>query len=340
MILASATLALGVVYGVCLQRGGFCGAALWSSAVLYKDTRGLVGIGFAVATSWAGFAVLVALDLVVPDPNPLRLLSAVVGGLVFGAGMVLAGGCVSGTLFKAAEGRLTSIIALLGIGLGAVATEDGVLAPVKRALVQATREVRAPPGLHDLVGVPYPAAAGGLAVLGLAGLAVLHVRQCRRASRPAWPAWGALLRGAWPPAVAGVAVGAVGWAGWLLSTAAGRNYPLGVTGGVQGAFSLLVQGEAPSGTWTVLLCAGLLVGSAASAVLRRDWKLRSAEPDTLLIALAGGLLVGFGASVGRGCFVGNMISGLGLLSLHSLLFSACFVAANWITTILYLRGLR
>jgi len=338
--LALLTVGLGVVLGFCLQRGAFCGSTLLSSFILERDARGLVGIGFAVAVSMTGFAGLAALDLVVPDPNPLRLLSAVAGGLVFGVGMVLAGGCVSGTLFKAAEGRLPSMLALVGIGLGMVATEDGLLSPAKRALVEATRGVRAPSGLGALVGVPYPLAAGAVGTLALAAMLVLHARQCRRAGRPVLPEGGQLLRGAWTPAVAGVAVGAIGWLAYLVSTASGRNYPLGVMGGVQAAFSLLVRGETDVGTWSLFLCAGILAGSALSALLRRDWRLRSAEPDTLLVALAGGLLVGFGVSVGRGCFVGNMVSGLGLLSLHSLIFAACTVAANWITTLLYLRGLR
>jgi len=333
------TIALGLALGVILQRGAFCGSSLLSTWVLDRDGRGLIGIGFAIGVSMAGFAVLAALGLVVVDPNPMRLLSAVVGGLVFGVGMVLAGGCVTGTMFKAAEGRLTSILALVGIGIGATAADEGLLLPVKQALVKPTAALKTPPGLHDLLGLSYPVAAGLLAGLLLAGMIVLHARQCRRAGRALLPPVRELLVGAWPPALAGVGVGVLGWLAFLSSTAAQRNYPLGAMGGVRGALSLLVTGKSPGNTWILWLCLGLIAGAALSAALRGGWKLRSAPPETLLIALFGGLLVGIGASFGRGCFMGNMISGLGLLSLHSLVFAAFTVLANWSTTLLYLRGL-
>ncbi len=329
-----------MLFGFVLQRGGFCGSALLSSVWLQKDHRGLLAIGFAIAVSMAGFAVLVALGQVVPNPNPMRLLSAVVGGLVFGVGMVLAGGCVTGTLFKAGEGSFTSMLALVGIAVGTTSTNVGLLAPLKSWLVVATRELRPPAGLHDLLGVSYPVAAGAMAALLLASLISIHSVTSRRASRPLLPPPSTLLHGSWPAVVAGSAVGVVGWLGYLASSSAGRNYPLGATGGVREAFTTLVSGELPHNSWTILLVAGTLLGSAISALLRKGWKLRSADPETLLFALLGGLLVGIGATIGRGCFIGNMVSGVALLSLHSAIFALCTVFANWATTILYLRGLR
>jgi uncharacterized protein len=334
------TLGLGLLLGFVLQRGSFCGSSLLSAFVLTGDLRGLVATGMAVAVSMCGFAVLAALGLVIADPNPMRLLSAVVGGLTFGVGMVLAGGCVSGTLFKAAEGRLPSMLALVGIGVGTTATDEGLLAPVKRGLVTATRAIHVPPGLHDLLGVSYPWAAGTIAVVSLFGVTMAHVRLSRRAGRAICPSLHQLAAGPWPAAIAGAAVGVLGWLAFLSSAANGRNYPIGVTGGVQGAFSWLVRGEGPENSWSTILVAGILLGSATSALMQRAWKLRSADPLTLLVALAGGLLVGFGVSVGRGCFIGNMVGGVALLSLHSALFAVLAVAANWVTTLFYLRGLR
>jgi uncharacterized membrane protein YedE/YeeE len=253
--------------------------------------------------------------------------------------MVLAGGCVAGTMFKAAEGRLTSILALVGIGIGAVATDEGLLVPLKQALVKPTAGLKIPTGLHDVLGLSYPLTAGALSVALMVLLVALHVRQCRRFDRPLLPPARQVLTGAWTPALAGVGVGVLGWLAFLSSTAAQRNYPLGAMGGVRGALSLLVTGKSPGNTWILWLCLGLIAGAALSAALRGGWKLRSAPPEILLVALAGGLLVGIGASVGRGCFMGNMVSGLALLSLHSLVFGIVTVLANWATTLLYLRGL-
>lgn len=339
MILAL-TAFLGLALGFALQRGGFCGSAMLSTVLLHRDWGGVLATGFAIFVSMLGFAGLVALGWVVPDPAPLRLLSAVVGGVVFGVGMVLAGGCVTGTLFKAGEGRLPSILALLGIGLGATATDGGLLAPLRKGLVGVTRSIRVPAGLHEVVDLPYPLVAGTVGAVGLVVVVLIHVRRNRRINRPILPNPASLVRGAWPPVVIGPVVGILGWLAYLASTATGRNYPLGATGGVEGAFSTLLTGTLAPTTWTMALTAGMVAGSALSALSRRDWRLRSAEADTLLWALLGGFLVGFGVSVGRGCFMGNMVSGTALLSVHSLVFGFFTVLANQATTLVYLRGLR
>ncbi len=331
-------LLLGLAFGFTLQRGSFCGSSLLSTVVLHRDAKGMVGILAAISVSMLGFALMAHLGWVIPNPNPMRLLSAVVGGTVFGVGMVLAGGCVTGTLYKAAEGRLTSMLALGGIGLGALVVDKGILASTKKALVVATKTIRPDAGLHDVVGVSYPVAAVVLGALGLAAVGIWAVKNRRPGGVEL--SMKKLISGGWSPVTAGVVIGGLGWAAYLLSSAAGRNNPLGGLGGVKNAFGWALSGEISGSSWMVFLVLGILAGSALSAALRRGLTLRSADAATLLIALLGGVLVGMGAAVGRGCFIGNNISGLALLSLHSAVFAVFTVVANWVTTILYLRGLR
>jgi len=331
---------VGIVFGVALQRGGFCGSSLLSSVVLYRDRAGVVGMLAAIAVSMVGFAALAQLGWIVPNPQPMRLLSAVVGGGVFGVGMVLAGGCVTGTLYKAGEGRLTSMLALLGIGVGAAVMDRGAGAAAKKALVAATKQVRVGPGLDEVLGVSYPllaALVGGVGIAVVVALSVAH----RRGREPSGSSGKALWRTArWSPVTAGVVIGVLSWVAYLLSSAAGRNYALGGLGGARGVFNYLTAGETPGSLWMVGLVAGIVAGSALSAGVGGAWKLRSADAATLLVALLGGALVGAGASVGRGCFIGNTITGLALFSIHSLVFTGCAVVSNWVTTVLYLRGLR
>jgi hypothetical protein len=333
-------LLIGLLFGFALQRGGFCGASLLSSVVLYKETKGLVGILAAIVVSMVGFAVLVQLGWVIANPNPVRLLSAVIGGLTFGTGMVLAGGCVTGTLFKTGEGRLTSMLALLGIGIGAPAVTDGFLKPVRRQLVVATKDIRWSAGVHDAVDLSYPVLAGMVGTLGLVAVLILGLAKRRKTEARSSFSMKTWLSKGWSPVTAGVVIGILGWLAYLSSSAAGRNYGLGGLGAVKGASSLLLTGEYGGSTWTIYLAGGIVVGSAVSARLRRTLKLRSADPTTLLVALLGGALVGAGAAIGRGCFIGNGVTGIALLSVHSATFACCTVGANWVTTILYLRGLK
>jgi uncharacterized membrane protein YedE/YeeE len=331
---------LGIIFGFVLQRGGFCGSSLLSTVILFKDRKGLVAILVAVLVSMVGFAVLAELGWVITNPKPMRLLSAVIGGIAFGVGMVLAGGCVTGTLYKAGEGRLTSMLALVSLGIGSVLVDQGLLKPMKRAVVMATREIRWSASLDEVVGVSYPLIAGIIGGVGL--IVILAVYLARRKSLVPKIDLSAkkIISGSWSPVTSGLVIGVLGWVAYLLSSAAGRNYPLGGHGGVKGAFQLITGGETSSSTWMMFLVGGIIVGSAISARMRGTLKLRSADPATLLFALLGGVLLGIGASIGRGCFIGNGVSGLALLSLHSMIFAVCTVAANWVTTAIYLRGLR
>jgi uncharacterized membrane protein YedE/YeeE len=331
---------IGFLFGFVLQRAFFCGATIISSVVLSREFRGVFGLLLAIFVSMFGFAALTRFEWVIYNPNPLRLLVAVIGGVTYGTGMVLAGGCVTGTLFKVGEGRLTSFLAMIGIGIGANVVDKGLLAFTRRPMVMATRDVSAPPGISEMVGVSYAAAAAVLGVIGLLAVLATVYRHRKPAAEKKPLDMKRIVTGGWSYVSGGIAVGVLGWAAYLSSTAFNRNYPLGAIGGVKGDFALLVGGTASASEWQMMLVVALVFGSAFSAFLRRELKLRSADAATLLFAMLGGVLVGAGATIGRGCFIGNMISGLALLSLHSVIFAVCAVLANWATTIVYLRGLR
>lgn len=331
---------IGFLFGFVMQRSGFCGSAMISSVFLYKDYRGVRGTLLAIFVSMLGFAALAHLEWVIPNPNPMRLLSAIVGGTVFGVGMVLAGGCVTGTLYKAGEGRLTSMLALVGIGIGSNLVGYGLLAPARKAVDAAARGVSVPAGIHDAVGLGFPMTAALVGAAGLLVVGVLMYLRRSRANEGSGFSLKTLVSGAWPVATGGILVGVIGWLAYLSSTPTGRNYPLGGVYGVMSVLSHAVGGDKTGSEWLMLNVAGIILGSALSARMRGKWTLRSADASTLLIALFGGILVGAGALMGRGCFTGNMISGIGLLSLHSILFGIFTVLANWATTVLYLRGRR
>jgi uncharacterized membrane protein YedE/YeeE len=288
---------------------------------------------------------------------------ALLGGALFGVGMVLAGGCVSGCLYKGAAGNLNSLVALLAMPAGIGLVEYGPLHDLLVRLKQ-TRLAAADGGpvtLSSLTGLPFWA----LAML-IAG-ATLAWALLRRRSQPAatdtdpHPSVGSFLRRPWKAWQAGVAIGLLALPAYVSSAASGRNYPLGTTHGVLHASLLLtdaplqqitarpVSTAAPEQTtapaprkkvvwWLVLLVGSLMIGSHLAARLSGQARLLPKPPEQVLVAAVGGFLVGAGAALATGCIIGNILSGWALMSVGMVAFAVVTVLANWATTVLYLRG--
>jgi uncharacterized membrane protein YedE/YeeE len=91
---------VGFLLGFFLEKADLCGASAFSEVVLSKDWGKLRGIWVVIVVSMLGFALLSGLGLVKLNPKPLIWANMALGGLVFGVGMVLAGGCVVGNIMS------------------------------------------------------------------------------------------------------------------------------------------------------------------------------------------------------------------------------------------------
>jgi uncharacterized membrane protein YedE/YeeE len=356
---------VGFLLGFVLQKGDLCGASAMSEAVLFRDRRKLFGLWVAVVASMVVFATLDLLGLAKPDPKPLRWLSMGAGGFVFGIGTVLAGGCVSGCLYKAGAGNVNSMAAIAGIPIGVGLVEAGPLAALNRAMrgIVVSGPGGRPVTVGSLFGVPFWVVASACAAATIGW--VVAVRRRRPPASPAARACPGLRR-PWRPWVAGLAVGVVGGLGWLSSAAIGRNYPLGVTHGPYHAAVIALSGSpqpawlvkasipatcSPEDAlrmdvavrpevvwWLVGLVASLVAGSFVSARLGGRAKLLPRPPEQTVIAFFGGIVVGMGAGVANGCVIGNIVSGLGLASVGAAVFAAATFLGNRLATRLYLMG--
>ena len=116
----------GLALGFILQRSRFCFVSAVSDCFLFRDTRLLEGILCGLFLATLGFAFI--MYRLVPDPTsgatPLTAIVSpfgwhlVIGGVLFGGGMMLSGGCVVGNLYRIGEGALSAIVAFVGIILG------------------------------------------------------------------------------------------------------------------------------------------------------------------------------------------------------------------------------
>ena len=106
----------GFVYGMCLQYGRFCFSSAFRDLFAVGVPRMAVGIMIAMVLFGLVSALVTATGNSTFHPAPYGIHS-VIAGFIFGVGMVLTGGCASGSLYKAGEGNVTAMLVILSISV-------------------------------------------------------------------------------------------------------------------------------------------------------------------------------------------------------------------------------
>ncbi|KAB3530243.1 YeeE/YedE family protein [Alkaliphilus serpentinus] len=119
---------IGILIGVTMQRSRFCFAASFRDPIMVGSTSLLKAILIALIISTVGFFIIQyntieihGLHLLENIPGQLKPvgLHTALGAILFGVGMVIAGGCASGTLMRIGEGYILQIVVLIGFIIGA-----------------------------------------------------------------------------------------------------------------------------------------------------------------------------------------------------------------------------
>src|SRR3546814_3578155 len=124
------------IFGAVVQRSNFCTMGAISDMVLMGDGNRLRSWVLAMAVAILGSQLLQLAGLIdlkgaiYTTPN-LGWLGAAIGGLLFGFGMVQAGGCGSRTLVRFGAGNLQSLLVILMIGIAGYATLRGIVGPAR-----------------------------------------------------------------------------------------------------------------------------------------------------------------------------------------------------------------
>jgi hypothetical protein len=273
-----------------------------------------------------GVHVLLAVGAVQIPVRPLHWAANVLGGVLFGVGMILSGGCSGSTWYRIGEGAIGAWVVLLGFGIGATTAAVGVLDPVRKALQQPvlTTSAGAPPTLANVTGLsPW------VVIAILAGLAGLWLY--RGAAEPEHAKW------PWP--LTGVAVGVLIALGWWASSFGDR--PAGITFAANTGQLLTypMVGYPTKVTWSMLLALGVPVGAFVAAASRGEFRWKLPPGWSLVKIFAGGLLMGASALIAEGCNINQGLTNSATLAIGSLLTFASMMAGAWLTLwALYLRS--
>jgi len=338
-----AAFALAVAFGAIAQHTRFCTMGAVADIVTMSDWTRMRAWILAIAIAVLGFNTMVAFDLVqakntlYAGPNVLWL-SNLVGGLLFGFGMVLASGCGSKTLVRIGTGNLKSLVVFFVLGLAAYATLRGVTAVARVATLDTVSLTLAtgqdlPSMLAGSAGKSrqWWAHAASVAI----GVVLIGFVLARREGRNA-EVW-----------IGGVGIGAVVVGVWWVSGRLGylpehpqtleetfvatnsrRMESLSFVAPLAYTLDWLILFSDKTRVLTIGIVSvfGVIAGSAAVAMGTRSfhWEgFRGAE-DTAN-HLVGGALMGVGGVLALGCTIGQGLSGVSTLALGSFITLAALI---------------
>ncbi|AKJ28257.1 YeeE/YedE family protein [Caldimonas brevitalea] len=335
---------LSAAFGAIAQRTHFCTMGAVADIVNIGDWSRMRMWVLAIGVAVVGFNAMVGLGWVDASKTLYggpRVLwaSALVGGFLFGVGMVLGSGCGSKTLIRVGGGNLKSLVVFLVLGLAAYATLRGITAVARVNSVDRLSLTLA--GSQDLPSLISAATGWSRAALAW-GLGLLVGGGCI--------AW-ALARPEGRTAnnlAGGIGVGAVIVGVWWVSGRLGyvaedpntlqeafvatnsqRMESLSFVAPVSYTIDWLIFFSDKSRVLTlgIVSVLGVVVGSAAASLADRSFRwegFRDAQ-DTAN-HLVGGALMGIGGVTALGCTIGQGLSGVSTLGLTSFIALAAIIA--------------
>jgi uncharacterized membrane protein YedE/YeeE len=361
----------GLAFGFILQRARFCFASAFRDIFLMGYGRNMKGLllGLVVASIGMGLVMsrqvpMTFLGTYPPGANVLPLgIHTALGGLMFGVGMVVSGGCVSGSIYRMGEGYVASWVAFAGV-MGGLLISAYTWNWWWESYISTAPRIWLPHWLGHpgaLVATLVGLAAVYLWVLWMehrAGMVVaaapiLEPAPESVADEVRSVARRVFVRG-WGVLPAGALLGALNV---LLFTA---REPWGFTGevsrwsiGVASLFGaapgpllgvedlpgcVLVPSDGVFFNHMLFLVCGMFFGSFAGALGAGEFKIRVPQnPVRYVQSLGGGAMMGYGSGIAMGCTIGALFSAIPSLAVNGWVFGIFLALGAWVGTQLIQR---
>lgn len=305
----------GLPLGLATRLGRFCTMGAIEDLLYAGDATRMRMWFLAIGTAIIGTFSLTALNLL--DPNQSFYLSirwmpaaSVIGGLMFGYGMALAGNCGFGALARLGGGDLRAFVIVLVLGLCAYITLSGPLAPLRVwVFPQSPVTNDFPPGLAH-----FAARAFALSIPTIGITVGILIALGALASRAFLMQRKSIL---WA-VVVGLAI-TCGWAAsYHVATTGYTDMPV-----VSHSFSAPVgetllyamTGSARAPSFAVGSVLGVLFGAFIGSIIKGHFRWEACDdPRELRRQITGAALMGVGAVIAMGCTVGQGMSAFSVLA--------------------------
>ena len=347
-------LLLGLSAGFVMHRSDYCIAGMFRDALMLKNTFMIRALGLQIVFTMIIFEVARLLGLLPLYPFPflpLPSLANVMGGFVFGLGMVLAGGCVVGTLYKMGAGSIASGCAFLGLlaGSGLYAEFHPMWASVIKmtTLSQTVKTIPQLTGSNPTLFV----------VITVVITSFFFIKWYRKKE---WERT-AHVAGYLQPWKAAIILSIIGLVSYILvgmplgitttyakiaamlenliipdhvsKVAFFQGVPLNMVHPATGATMKGGAGPTLDTIWAIQfpVIVGITCGSFLSALLLREFSIHTRMPVyQYVMALTGGILLGLGSRMVPACNIWHLMGGLPVFAISSMLFIVGLIPGTWL----------
>ena len=337
LLVASVGFGLGGVFGATAQRTNFCTMGGLCDIVFQEDWNRFRAWMLALAVAIIGSQALHQtgqLDLArsIYLTTNLGWAGAIIGGVLFGFGMTIAGGCSNKILVRLGAGNMKSLVVALFIGIFAYMTLRGLIGLARLEFEDLT--------MIDLT-------AGGLKTQGipdfLASLSPLSVETARLAVTVLFAGgllWfclkSAQFRSSGRDLAGGLIIGAMIPFGWYVTGVLGADefdpVPLAsftFVAPVGDGLQYLMTFTGSTINFGIAAVGGVIFGAFVMAKLTGEFHLESfTDAGDMARHVVGGAIMGTGGVMALGCTVGQGVTGLSTLALGSLIALLSIIAGG------------
>jgi len=315
-----------------MHRSSFCVTGMFRDMFLFKDYYMIRMLIMLIVISMALFEIGTIAGLLSANPFPLLgspSLATVLGGMLFGFGMVLAGGCVVGTLYKMGSGSVLSLVAFIGLLAGS--TFYAEIHHLWSGLAKATTFASGIVTLPQLVEVPSYFLTLPIALIG--GVYLFKVRD--KLVKPS------SVDGYIQPWKVAMTLALLGGVSYLFV-----GMPLGITTSYAKLGSSIELIFAEEHVYSLPYFTGIplkyvppltdtmITGGAGpklDAVILKEFKVHYRLPiKQYVTVLVGGFLLGMAARMVPGCNIWHLWGGVPILSMQSLIYAAALLPGTWL----------
>ncbi len=338
-IVGSAGFLAGIVFGMAAQRSSFCTMGALSDITFMGNFTRFRAWMLAIAVAMIGTQTLQGLGVVdiyksIYMTANLGWLGAITGGLLFGFGMTLSGGCAAKNVMKIGTGNLKAIIVIMVMGIFAYMTLRGLTGLARIQMQNATNvdltayDLKSQ-GMIDMlanfIGAQADSIRGAVTAVVVGGLLIYCFKDAE-------------FRSSKGLIIGGIIIGLMVPTGWLITGILGQGefesvplFTFSFVAPTGNSIQYLMTFTGATISFGVAMLGGVIVGAFIIAITGKTFHLETfTDKGDTSRHLIGAALMGIGGVTALGCTIGQGVSGISTLAFGSLLALLSIILGGFI----------